>query len=328
MTILFMGGEMGAFIPSGGGVSESTTGFRYNGNFARTAMNCDGNTSTPDAEYGESSSWANQTGPVFVHYEEVSAGVAATTHSLLGLINGSGTEVFRIRQAFVNSDTRTLQMQYLDGSAVWTNAGSAVQQTTTRIDFDFYVNIDSDEIGFFASATEKVFVTGLSLGHLSGVTKLRCYSDAQGRFWSQVLVSTETTIGGRLFTVPVSGAGATSQWTGAVANIDEATYNDADFINSNTADQVSVFAATTPDLTGYAVRAVAVTARAKRGGSGPQKLRHALRSSGTNYFSGSDIALGLGYSATCTIWEDDPATASPFSISAIANLQPGVKSIA
>jgi hypothetical protein len=143
-----------------------------------------------------------------------------------------------------------------------------------------------------------------------------------------MIVQDQSTIGFVLGTCVPSGAGSTSAWTGAYTDIDEAVTSDADFISSGTANQVSTFAQTAiPTLTGYVVRAVCVSARAKRGSSGPQNIRMALRSAGTNYFSGSDISLGLGYAPVQTIWATDPATSAAWVNTAISSLEPGVKSI-
>ena len=63
MTILFFGGEMGAFVPSGGGTYENNgAGSSYNSDFSRCALFHNGLAGDPDVYYSQSAEWAEQTG--------------------------------------------------------------------------------------------------------------------------------------------------------------------------------------------------------------------------------------------------------------------------
>lgn len=325
MTELFSGGEMGAFTPSGSGVVETTTSGMFNANFARCALSLDGTLGTPNLYYADGVEWAEEAADIYLHFEHAINGNSAATNTVLALLNGAGTEVYRIRQVQVSSQTYTWQMQYLNVSAAWTNAGSTLGLSSALGDFDLFVDTTNGDMSLFAAGTELITVTGLSLSHNSGVANVRLYSADQPRCISQVIVDTEPTIGDRLYTLLISGAGADTAWTGTYTEIDEIVYSDADFINSSTNDQVEIFAISAPVLTGYTVRSISVTARAKRGASGPANLRFVLRSSGTNYDNGSDIALGVGYGAFWATWATNPATAAAWVNTAISALQPGVK---
>jgi hypothetical protein len=200
------------------------------------------------------------------------------------------------------------------------------------MDFHFIVNTASGLGEIYVGGTQRL-TQSVDLSAITSIRKVRIIGGSAGGFGfrtriSQMIVQDQSTIGFVLGTCVPSGAGSTSAWTGAYTDIDEAVTSDADFISSGTANQVSTFAQTAiPTLTGYVVRAVCVSARAKRGSSGPQNIRMALRSAGTNYFSGSDISLGLGYAPVQTIWATDPATSAAWVNTAISSLEPGVKSI-
>lgn len=326
MTILFLGGEMGAFVPSGGGVSESTTA-DFNPSFARCAIKLDAGTSDPDVLYAETSAWTAATGDFFLHFEEHPGNVdAVAAIDVVHLLNAAGTSVFRITQSRVSSTSRTWQVQYLNASSAWANAGSALTFDVNRTAYDLYVDL-TGSIRLYSAGTEVLTVTGLSLGHISGIAKARFFSTGVGRSVSQVIAADESTIGMRLATIYPSGAGATTDWTGTYTEIDEIAYSDADFVNSSTNGQIELVTGTAPALTGYVVRAVGISARAKRGSSGPANLRLILRSGGTNYDNGADIALGLGYGAYEAIWETNPATSAAWVNTAISALQYGVKAI-
>jgi hypothetical protein len=316
MTILFMGGEMGAFVPADSNTNEATTSGSYNSTFSRCSIR-----GFDESSYAESAAFT-AVDELYVHYAlyRPSGGGSTPTPAL---VTSGGTEVFRVL-----STGSAIQMQALI-AAVWTNVGSSISvDMSGRQDIDLYIDGNS------ASGTASLYISGTlrttataDLSAVASINKFRGYgASGNPSQISQIIIADEPTIGMRLFTVPIAGVGASTDWTGSYTNIDEIVYSDADFINSATADQVSTFAVTNPTLTGYQVRAVAVTARAKRGASGPANLQLALRSAGTNYFSGSK-ALDVGYTANAHIWETDPATASAWQNSAVLLLQPGVKSI-
>jgi hypothetical protein len=328
VTELFCGGEMGAFTPSGSGVTEITTSGRFNSSFARCAISLDGTIGSPNLYYADGVEWAEEADDFYIHFDHALGGNCSSDSTVIALLNGSGTEVYRIRQATVSSGVYTWRMQYLDAMAAWTNAGSTISISNSLGTYDLFVDTTNGDMSLFASGTELVTVTGLTLSHNDGVANVRLYSADQARCFSQVKADTEPTIGGRLYTLPPTGAGADTAWTGTYTEIDEIVYSDADFVNTSTNDAVEIFSITAPTLTGYVVKTIAVTARAKRGGSGPQNLRLILRSSGTNYDNGSDIALGVGYGATWANWATNPATAAAWVNAAVSSLQYGVKAIA
>jgi hypothetical protein len=330
MTILFMGGEMGAFIPSDSNANERTGNDTYDAAFARCCLEADGVTT-----YNESAAFT-ETADIWLHCEiqQYGSSITSTTKQpVVVLLDGSDVQVFRLESDFGGTATGgsyTWQLQYWNGTA-WTNLGASFPTAAVRqvIDLHLVANTASGEATIYCSGTQRMTTTA-DLSGISGVAKFRNYGTSKTgndrAAVSQVVISTTSTVAGRLWTVPVNGAGASSAWTGAYSNVDEITYADADFINYATADQVSTFAISAPTLTGSVVRAVAVTARANCGSGGPQNLQLVLRSGGTNYFSSSK-ALDAGYGAFVNIWETDPATSSAWVNTAVASLQPGVKSI-
>lgn len=322
MTILFMGGEMGAFVPSGGGVREIAS--NYDSTFARGALEADGAVTDPSLVYAETAKWTPET-EGYLHFYLVGNNSQAT-HNVVTFWDNSDTQIFRLRTTAILGGY-TFTLQYLNASAAWVTAGTF--STTASAHFDIYWNIGaSGGLAMWSAGTKVIDLTGTDISHLSGVEYVRLHGWGVGGFYSQVVVTdaSEPTIGGRLKTIPLTGAGATSDFTGTYTSIDELAYDDADFIFSGTADQVSLFShsSTIPD--GYVLRAVGVTARAKRGAGGPQNMQLAVRASGANAFS-STIALDVGYTANCAVWETNPTTAVAWVNGDLAALQVGAKSI-
>lgn len=327
MTIYFMGGEMGAFIPSDSTVVEiASISGTFNPSFARCAILCN-----YTENYIESPSIGSLT-TAWMHCD-MQLGPFPGSGTRFSWYDGSAAERIRI----IGDATGTLSVQYNVGAG-WVTAGSQISVTMgsrQTIDLQVVCNSASGSIKLYIAGTQRITSGTIDLSAITALNKNRFlgYTEpssglATHTYVSQVIVANESTIGMRLLTRYPNAAGATSSWTGAYTDIDEIVYEDADFILSGSNNQVSTFGQTGPAITGYTVRAVGVTARARKGASGPQNLRHALRVSGTDYFSGSDIALDAGYLATETIWETNPATSAAWVNTAIDALQPGVKSIA
>jgi hypothetical protein len=320
MTILFAGGEMGAFIPSDSTVIETTSG--YNSDFARCMIKAQ-----RSSNYAETATIA-ATADLWLHFEMVQGNSAFAAGTWLTLYDTGGTGRIRVRSG---GDNTTLYMDYWNGTA-WTEVDNFAISMNDLQTFDIHVvsNTATGSAKLYVAGTLRIESGTLDLSAFTGITKARFTgrtTNAVSAGPSQVIMADESTIGWRLKTVPATGAGASTAWTGGYTEIDEITYSDADFINSATADQVELFTHSTTVPDGYTVRGVAVTARAKRGTTGPQNMRLMLRSGGTTYDNGADLALDEGYGAFCAVWETDPATSADFTASAIASLQFGVKSI-
>lgn len=319
MTKYFMGGEMGAFLPSDSNVVESTNANGFDSAFSRCSIAITGSSSyafTPDLSLPN---------VFYVHFYCRRNSSNSITQDIC-VLRTSTTEVFRVR-----SDGTSVWMQALI-SSVWTTVGTTetIPLNLTNQHFDLYIdgNSATGNAKLYVAGTLRITAASVNLTAVASLQTARFYGWGNDTFFvSQVMIDSEPTIGGRLFTIPITGAGATTSWTGAYTEIDEIIYSDADFINTSTATAVSTFAVTAPTLTGYVIEAVAVTARAKKGGSGPTQLQLALRSAGTDYFSASK-ALDVGYGGFVNIWETNPATGAAFLTTAIASLQPGVKAIA
>lgn len=333
MTIAFMGGEMSAFLPSDSTPIEKTSGgvyvFPYDAAFSRCGMQVVG------VSYVDTPQFAALT-EVWTHISlNHRSDSPAATLSYYPVVWLNASDVESVRLKHVTGGGETISFEYWTGAA-WAAAGSAVTLPLTSamqtLDIRILCNTASGNVSLYVAGTERINAS-VDLSGTVSIRKMRVTGGTAGGFsgetrFSQVIIANASTIGYRLGTCYPSAAGATSSWTGAYTDIDETLYDDADFINSASANQISTFAQTSiAALTGYTVRAVAVTARAKRGSSGPANIRMALRASGTDYFSASDIALGLGYTPVQTIWETNPATSAAWVNTAISTLQPGAKSI-
>lgn len=316
MTLYLAGSEMGTFIPSDNQAKE--TADYINTNFSRAAVRA-----TDGASYAESISFGNRT-DFWVHGCLASADYPSGTITLLTFVDSSDVEAIKFTY---NRATDVMTIQYWNGSAYVTIDTINISIDAFQ-DVDMHVECNSATASFsmYFAGTKRIDETNLNLSGSTAINRLRVYGANYSARLSQLIVGDEPMIGWRLATYYPSGAGADTDFNGTYAGIDEIVFNDADFVNSATANEVSTFTLTGPALTGYVVKAVAVTARAKRGASGPQNLQLVLRSGGTNYFS-STKSLDVGYGGYCHIWETDPATSAAWQNTAISSIQAGVKSI-
>jgi hypothetical protein len=335
-TYAFMGGELDAFLPSDSSPIEITTGgtgvFPHDPAFSRCGIQVVGTSYVDTPQFAAlTECWTR------IKINNGTSTQAVLTSYPIYWLDAGDVPVLRLSHTTGSfGAAETVGLEHLV-SSTWTAIGSAISSvpmSTTLQDIVIRWIVNS------ATGTAELYVGGslrltasVDLSAVTSIRKVRVYGGAAGGFnyetrFSQMVVTNFPLVGLVLGTCVPTGAGSTSSWTGTYTSIDEAVLSDADFIYSGTAAQISTFAQTPiPNFTGYVVRAVCVSARAKRGASGPQNIRMALRSAGTNYFSGSDIALGLGYAPVQTIWATDPATSAAWVNTAISSLEPGVKSI-
>jgi hypothetical protein len=330
VSVLAAGGEMGFFAPSDTSAIEETTG--YDSNFSRGATDSGGSST-----YNDSAVFADTT-DIWVHvegpYRHGSTTSSSTKSSLLVLLDNGAVEVVRLLGDYSATGTSNWQLQVFS-SAAWTNVGAAFSTSPARQIFDIHVvcNSASGSMDVYCAGTRRVASGPVDLSGITEIAQVRCRgaNNVGGDHvaYSQIIVADEPTIGWKLGTVVMTGQGTTHTFTtGGFANIDELVYSDADFIQSDTAAQVELFRGTpVPSFTGYVIKAVVVTARAKTSGAGPSKMRLCLRSGGTTYDNGSDITLDFGYGAYCAAWDQNPNGPADWAGTDIASLEYGIKSV-
>jgi hypothetical protein len=182
---------------------------------------------------------------IYVHARLGSETYASGAVTLLSLNDGTRDAIW------LNYDrgAQTLAALYWNGTTSVTIDTISIDMSANAHDVDVHavVNSGSGSCDVYIAGTRRIHGTGLALSGTTSIVKVRQYGANFSPQLSQCVASTTSTIGGKVFTVPVNGAGSTSSWTGTYANIDETVYSDLDFINSGTANQVSTFSVNAPD---------------------------------------------------------------------------------
>lgn len=146
-------------------------------------------------------------------------------------------------------------------------------------------------------------------------------------WWSEVVVSTTDTRAMRLVTVPLAANGATVDWTiGGVANVNEATLSDATLNASDTAGQVQLYTLSAMPAGSFNIVDVWQTMRARVDTTGPQNMRAAIRTGGTNYMSTDLSPPQTVWGTVRKNWATNPATGVAWTLNDLSTLQSGFES--
>lgn len=177
----------------------------------------------------------------------------------------------------------------------------------------------SGDVTTNSATTLSGFVLGSTSGNGSAVV-----------YWSEIVCGTADTRHMSVITLPPAANGNTFAWSNTYASVDETTINDADLCASSSANDVMQTTVTSSGITGTpAIRAVAVSARAMKGASGPTQIQMNVRTGGSDYFSGT-LALETSFGRVSNIWETNPNTTAAWLYTAptAVGFNIGAKSIA
>lgn len=152
-------------------------------------------------------------------------------------------------------------------------------------------------------------LSGMAFSHALGNS-----ASTQATYWSEIIAADEDTRALNLVTLAPSANGNAYNWdTGSYANVDEIVVDDTDLITSATSGQLAQFAVNSSGITGTpAIRAVCVTARAQKGGTGPQNAKMNVRTGGADHLS-TTVALPAAMNRIAHVFATNPGTSGPWA---------------
>jgi hypothetical protein len=233
----------------------------------------------------------------------------------------------------LNRKTPNVGLQILSGGELQSGVMTAAVTFTpipaalSAIDIELVGNSGSGSAAVYLSQTLVGSATGLGHSGWSGVTQVQfLVGPSSAIYVSEIICDASPHIGDGLITYPIGAASSVNTgWTGNVSSVDEIVYNDSSFVYTATSGAISTYYASGFSLGTNNVTAVCVGCRSKiNSGSGPQHLKVAIRTAGSNYL-GSAVALGVGYQAVCNVWTTDPATSSAWTAVNAAALEVGME---
>lgn len=146
-------------------------------------------------------------------------------------------------------------------------------------------------------------------------------------YFSQVIVSTSSTIGARVHTLALS-AGSVNDWTGAVTDINEPTDSPASLISTATNGAEILMAAGDVSglLTGNVISALVMSSSAQAViGSPVTNLAGRVKLGATTYDLGTVAPLVSGFRGVQHILGTNPATALPWQIADVNGAEIGLQ---
>jgi hypothetical protein len=326
MADLMYGGEIGPLIPSDGTVVEVTaTGNVYDTAKCRCAVYVFSRNSSASSPTfaAKDTLWVHWDTNSETHFDNRKSGIVELV--------ASSTPIIRVASTQAGQGNDTLYLEYFSGGT-WTTVGGSQTFTTfgVRQTFDLFFEKSSGTLRLYSSGSLVTALGGtavIALQSLGAITRVDWRGNYDGGIKvSQNVVSEDSTIGVSVYTRYPNGAGASSDYTGSYANVDEIVYSDADAITSTVSGDTELFTHTGPTLPStIAVRGVYIAARAKTGGTVTGQ-KGALRIGSTTYASAANV-LDAGFGADGHMYAVSPATSAAFTKAEIEAMQYGHRSL-
>lgn len=343
-TYYFVGGEREAFIKySDASIAWSTTSGTYDSSFARGSVKLAGGSSITRYIAARLSAAQAECWHSFRRYHEIDTNQGMDGSASIQWLDASLTPIFRIMGVGGTDFNPLIEAQYWNGTT-WVSAGDPeVCPGNIMHKFDLYHDIAN------SGGTVQWYLDGRMIGEITGDTQFTAdgnvrevrnltsgVNGAAGTIYvSEWIARDLTTLGRRLATLPITGAGAGNAWTsGVVGDIDDnGVFTDADYMASEVANQEATFVTTDLSVTAtqYDVEDVINAFRAQIGGVGPQDLKGLVRVSGANYASPANVTPSLvtDFDYAWAVHPENPATTNDWTAAEIntAGFETGLKSI-
>lgn len=286
---------------------------------------------TPDKIFNDFTSLSE----LWIHFVKGNGDVVnGSFGTLLNIYNGT-TPLFRIQ--FITSVGVQPQLQYWDGATWVTVATGFAMIDNAKHTWDIHIKMDATDgilslyldnnlIGESFTG-DTIFTSDTNIDNFD----MKHYNESGAVFdriaISEFIISTDTTIGGKLYTLNVTANGVNTDFTGDFTDIDEINVDDSDSISSTTNGHKSTFiTADMPTLNANEVIAAKITtARIKNDGAAPVNAKLLTRVDGTDYESAALSGIGLGFGPFINVELVDPCTLNSWLEAAINDSESGIK---
>jgi hypothetical protein len=314
-TILFAGGEDLDFMSIGSPIGVNTSNC-YNSTYARESVY----TTNNSGAYYLVTPVFTSSSTVWAHFDFSSCTGNGANQNIPWVVFNDSSGVTRIYLQFANGSAPAPVKIYKENAAL---TSTLLATSTSTIFFNSLGTIDI-YINYGVSGTITVYQNGSQIVTYSGDTttdgntalaQLELGSAVTNNtFYSQVIVSTTDSRTMHLATITPVANGNTMAWTGAVGNINTASYNDADTISSAASGQIGEFTASALPSGTFSIQAVVQSARAEATTGGPQNLKFDTRTGGTSYQSANQT-LSTAFALYQYIWATNPNTSVAWTTS-------------
>jgi len=231
-------------------------------------------------------------------------------------------------------------LKVLDGSdnVLATGSANLTKDTTYLVevrfkpgttDGIFQVKVDGVlDIDFSGNVGTSLQIDSIRIGYITTFL----YS---GMYVDNVVVDDAGWPGNTLIRALVpTGAGNSTQWTPSSGSnwecVDEIPASDSDYVNTDTMDQVDLYAAGELPSEANNVKCVQVQIRAMREGNSlnVQRLRAAVRTNNIDYFSDFLAVPTTNPVGLVNLWENNPNTGLAWTLAEVNAMEIGMKAVA
>lgn len=266
---------------------------------------------------------------------------ATDTGELLRFRSGSGGEL-RLRGVGSGSTSNDVNLRFekTTNGTTWTQIGSNFLMRYAflhQLDIRVKLHASTGDVKMYANGVLMFSFQGDTSGQTSTVTHiifggLTTSSLTSLPYWAEVVVADEPTFDWHVATLPVTGAGNHTQWTGTFADVDEAGINYADLITTNTTNNQQTFGVTNTQsgqTNNNTIKAVAVASKtAITTDATPSDVQHLLRSGGTTFATANlSVPKDSNYHSRVTLYLTDPNTAAAWTTGGVDAMEVGIKAV-
>lgn len=338
MTQVFHAGTEDVSFVSRNGATGSTNSAVIRTAFSRASVPA---TNTTTAVPPTQPSWASPSfaaqSSFWFHGQISIAGVASTTTGCpaVGLADAGGVWRLLIQGAATNAIAIAKRNAAGTVTVLATSATNILTAQNAPSVIDLFVN-------YAVSGQATLYINGVIVADTGpgvdvttdsataiGPYFLGAFGGASGSFWSEVIFQDTDTRGLGLQTLPPVASGTTQSWTpNTVGNINPAAINDANFVSSATANQLSEWTVSTTLPAGsWTIEAIVQAARVNAGATGPQHYEFLVRTNdGSDHVQGTTTPPIGSFGNATSVWMVNPFTGVAWVAGGL--IQAGIESLA
>ncbi len=304
-TILFAGGEDVDFTCVAGTCLVTTTAGRFRATWAREAYGAVGAAADPTTNRFATPEFT-PSATVWIHGQycnSVGDCTVATTISatqMIRVFNDAGNPVLIVRGTGTNNQVK---ISSRTSGGVFTDLVTCSAAFNDLTQLDLYINYGvSGTVTLYVGSVQVCTFSGNNTNGDGGTTINKVeLSGANTALvgWSEVIISTADTRALGFLHLTPNGAGNAVAWSGAnpcTAIVNPTAFNDGTLSSSSSAaDLLQCTVSHTMPAGVFTVPAVVMSARLKRGATGPQTFRYSTRTGGSDFDNGSDLALTTSF---------------------------------
>ncbi len=264
------------------------------------------------------------------------ASTSLTTNAyILGFNNGTTAQIRLTATSNSTANFLEIKVEKTTNGTTYTQLGSnTFQMPAATMIYDF-------EIVTGASGKFNVWRDGFLVFSFSGDVTTQTtinrvafgsHHTAAQAAWSEGIVADTTTLGMKLFQMFPNAAGDTNTWTNTQTAIDDAVYDETDFVETNTVNNVCIFNHNDLNSTLIGNRTVSGVFLAAAGtiqaASTPTDVQGVVKTGGNTFTSASQgFSTSGARSLLAASWLTNPNTSAAWTLTELNALQLGFKAV-